>query len=101
MWQAAARPVSLPNACRAACVLLHTILEVNLVPYHDVSDEVNSIVTTADVNGPALLVDSAIVLMLHLLFLRNMKLPNASQATCNHIIRWIFLRWNPGKLLRK
>ncbi|KAF6844577.1 phosphatidylinositol 3 (ataxia telangiectasia mutated) [Colletotrichum musicola] len=96
MWQAAARSVSLPNACRAACVLLHTILEVNLVPYHDVSDEVNSIVTTADVNGPALLVDSAIVLMLHLLFLRNMKLPNASQATCNHIIRWIFLRWNPA-----
>ncbi|KAL0931007.1 phosphatidylinositol 3 (ataxia telangiectasia mutated) [Colletotrichum truncatum] len=97
-WQIAVRAVGQPNTCRAACVLLHTILESKLVPYHNISDEVNSIVTTADVNGPALLVDSSIILMLHLLFLRNVKLPNASQATCHHIIRWVFLRWNPADM---
>ncbi|GKT73500.1 phosphatidylinositol 3 [Colletotrichum tofieldiae] len=96
VWQVAARAVSLPSTCRAASVLLHTILEKDLVPYHDVSDDINSIVTTADVNGPALLVDSSIILMLHLLTLRNVKLPNASQSTSHHIIRWAFLKWSPA-----
>ncbi|KAK1987210.1 phosphatidylinositol 3 [Colletotrichum cereale] len=96
VWQIAARAISLASTCRAASVLLHTILERNLVPYHDISDDINSMVTTADVNGPALLVDSSIILMLHLLTLRNVKLPNASQSTSHHIIRWAFLKWNPA-----
>ncbi|KAK1599168.1 phosphatidylinositol 3 [Colletotrichum navitas] len=96
VWQIAARATSLASTCRAASVLLHTILERELVPYHDISDDINSMVTTADVNGPALLVDSSIILMLHLLALRNVKLPNASQSTSHHIIRWAFLKWNPA-----
>ncbi|TQN70759.1 Serine/threonine-protein kinase TEL1 [Colletotrichum shisoi] len=95
LWQIAARAISLPNTSRAASVLLHSILESDLVPYHDVSDDINSIVTTADVNGPAVLVDSSIILMLYLLTLRNVKQPNASQSTSHHIIRWVFLKWNP------
>ncbi|KAK6207521.1 phosphatidylinositol 3 (ataxia telangiectasia mutated) [Colletotrichum tabaci] len=73
LWQIAARAISLPNTSRAASVLLHSILERDLVPYHDVSDDINSIVTTADVNGPAVLVDSSIILMLYLLTLRNSR----------------------------
>ncbi|OHE90595.1 phosphatidylinositol 3 [Colletotrichum orchidophilum] len=96
VWQLASRAVGLPSASRAASVLLHTILERKLVLFHDVSDDINSIITTADVNGPALLVDSSITLMLHLQSLRNVKLPNASQSTNHHVIRWIFRRWNPA-----
>ncbi|KAK2050689.1 phosphatidylinositol 3 [Colletotrichum somersetense] len=96
VWQIAARAISLASTCRAASLLLHTILERELVPYHDISDDINSMVTTADVNGPALLVDSSIILMLHLLALRKVKLPNASQSTSHHIIRWAFLKWNPA-----
>jgi serine-protein kinase ATM len=54
-------------------------------------------VTAADVNGPSLLTDASLMLMLHLLHLRNAKVPSASQTTCHHIIRWTFLKWNPGK----
>ncbi|KAG7051814.1 Serine/threonine-protein kinase tel1 [Colletotrichum scovillei] len=96
LWQVASRAVGLPNTSRAASVLLHTVLDRNLVLYHDVSDAINSIVTTADTNGPALLVDSSITLMFHLRSLRNVKLPNASQSTNHHVIRWIFQRWNPA-----
>ncbi|KAK1457617.1 phosphatidylinositol 3 [Colletotrichum cuscutae] len=96
LWQVAARAVGLPSTSRAASVLLHTVLERNLVLYHDVSDGINSIVTTADANGPALLVDSSITLMFHLRSLRNVKLPNASQSTNHHVVRWIFQRWNPA-----
>ena len=100
VWQIATRSVSLPILSRPASVLLHAILEAEVLPYHTISDDMNNIVLTADINGPGLLADASLVLMLHLLHLRNAKLPSASQATCHHIIRWVFLKWNPGKVLR-
>ncbi|SPQ22818.1 0b0fe9a6-1bc3-4cf6-be12-8e6de58198de [Thermothielavioides terrestris] len=66
---------------------------------HELADDVNQIVTTADISGPAVLVDSSLVLMLSLLRLRNNMFPNASQATSNHIIRWVFVRWSPAELI--
>lgn len=98
VWQTVVRSVSLPGVSRSACVLLHTLLEADLVSYHVVSNDINDMVTTADINGPAILTDSSVLLMLHLLQLRNLKLPSASQATCNHVIRWAFLKWNPGEI---
>lgn len=93
----AVRAVSLPATCRAACHLLQAVLDSGVLPYHSISDEINSIVTTADVNGPAMLVDSSIKLMSLLFLVRNVKLPSANQQTSHHVIRWTFLRWTPGK----
>lgn len=96
LWQLGVRSLSLPPTSRAACVLLHSILRANLLPRHELADDVNQIVTTADISGPSVLVDSSLILMLSLLRLRNNMFPNASQATSNHIIRWVFVRWSPG-----
>ncbi|KAF7562703.1 hypothetical protein G7046_g1450 [Stylonectria norvegica] len=96
LWHIAARSISLTETSRAACILLHAILEADLLPYHAMSEDINSIVTTADVNGPGILCDSSISLMLHVLHLRNARIPGASQNTCSHIIRWVFLRWKPS-----
>lgn len=97
LWHLATRSVSLPATSRAACVLLIIMLRADILPYHSISEEVNSIVTTADVNGPAVLAETSLSLMLYLLHLRNARLPSASQTTCNHIIRWVFMKWNPSK----
>lgn len=97
IWQVAVRSVSHQGTSRAACALLHSILESELLPYHEIADSVNTVITTADISGPAVLVDASLVLMLHLLHLRNTMLPGASQATRSHIIRWLFSKWNPGK----
>lgn len=74
------------------------MLESDILPKHEIMDDVNLIVTNSDISGPAVLVDSSLVLMLHLLGVRNMTSPNASQATSSHIIRWVFSKWNPGEL---
>lgn len=73
------------------------MVEADSLPYHEISDDINSIVTTADVNGPAILCDTSLALMLHLFHVRNARLPNASQNTSNHITRWMFLKWHPSK----
>ncbi len=96
IWQLSVRTISIPSNSRAACALLHSILDSHLIPHHEIVNDINGIVTAADISGPALLVDSSLRLMLHLLHLRNAMLPNANQATSNHIIRWVFSRWRPG-----
>ena len=97
MWYIAARNLSIQTSCRAASLLLHSILSHNLLAYHDMSDDINNMITAADVSGPAILVDSSVILMTKLLQLRKTQLPNASYATCSYIVRWLFLRWDPGK----
>ncbi|KAI0408791.1 phosphatidylinositol 3 [Xylaria palmicola] len=95
-WQVAVRSVSMAGTCRAASFLLKSILTNELLTYSEIMSDVNDIVTTADVNGPAVLVDSSLILMTALLQLRNHHLPNASHATNNHVIRWMLSRWFPA-----
>ncbi|KHO00714.1 Serine/threonine-protein kinase tel-1 [Metarhizium album ARSEF 1941] len=97
LWHLAVRSVSIPTTCRAACLLLHQMIEMELLPYNATSEDIDGIVTTADVNGPGILCDTSLILMFHLFHARNAALPSASQATSNHIIRWVFLKWNPNE----
>ncbi|RYO97250.1 hypothetical protein DL764_007350 [Monosporascus ibericus] len=94
-WQFAARSVTMTGTCRASSLLLYSVLTNDLLPYRDIADDVNAMITTADVNGPAVVVDSSLLFMTKLLHLLNYQLPSASYATCNHVVRWMFLRWDP------
>ncbi|KAI0887192.1 uncharacterized protein GGS22DRAFT_186027 [Annulohypoxylon maeteangense] len=96
VWQLAVRAVSMTASCRASSVLLHYIINHDLVPYRDIADDINSMVMSSDVNGPAVAVDSSLILMTALLNLRNIQVPSASYATCNHVVRWMFFRWDPA-----
>lgn len=96
VWHIGARGVSHPATSRAACFLLAKMLEADVLPYLEISEELTTIITSADVNGPAILSDSAVDLMSTIFHIRNTKVPNASRSTCSHVIRWLFLRWNPG-----
>ncbi|KAH8169718.1 phosphatidylinositol 3- and 4-kinase domain-containing protein [Sarocladium implicatum] len=95
VWHVGARGVSHPATSRASCFLLARMLDADVLPYSDVREEVTTIITSADVNGPAVLSDSAIFLISSIFHIRNTKVPNASRNTCSQVIRWLFLRWNP------
>lgn len=97
LWHLATRSIGLPGTSRAACVSLHAMVVEDILPYHSISEDINGIVTSADVNGPGILCDSSIALMLTVLRIRNSRVPSASHSTCNHVIRWVFLRWNPSE----
>ncbi|ETS76781.1 hypothetical protein PFICI_12168 [Pestalotiopsis fici W106-1] len=96
LWYMAARNLSISATCRASSVLLSAIVSNDLLSYHEISDDINNIITAADVSGPSVVVDSSVILMTKLLQIRNYRLPSASHATCNHVIRWLFLRWDPA-----
>lgn len=96
VWQLAVRSVSITNTCRAACVLLHSILRAQLLPHHAIADDINNMVNMADICGPTALVDSSLVFMNALSSVRNELAPSAIQTTSSNIIRWVFSTWKPG-----
>lgn len=98
IWQLAVRSLSISSTSRAACVLLRAILKTQLLPLHTVADDISNIVTMADICGPAVLVDSSLVLMHYLANTRNELVPSAIQKTSSNVIRWVFSNWKPGNL---
>lgn len=69
-----------------------------LVSYRDIAEDVDAMVTATEISAPAILDDSSLSLMTHLLNLRNMEVPGGSSAVCHHVIRWVTARWDPSKL---
>jgi hypothetical protein len=67
------------------------------VSYQNIAEDVDAMVTAAEINAPAILSDSSLSLMTHILRIRNMEAPGGSSVACHHITRWILARWNPGK----
>jgi serine-protein kinase ATM len=74
------------------------MLATGLIEYQEVGEDVNAMITVADVSGPVFLCDSALFLMMHLLHVRITEVPSTSLQVCQHVIRWLFARWNPGKV---
>lgn len=97
LWHIGIRSLTFSTTCRAASLQLHALVAKQLVKYHDIGEDVSSIITAADTNGPAVLCDSSIVLITHLLHAKVTETPAASLAVSQYILRWLFARWNPGK----
>lgn len=96
LWQIGIRSLTFSATCRPAALQLHAIIARGLVRYHDIGEDVGAIVTSADISGPVVLCDSSIFLMIDLLHARVTEVPGASLTTAQHVIRWLFVRWNPG-----
>ncbi|KAJ1335593.1 serine-protein kinase ATM [Microdochium nivale] len=95
-WQLTIRVLGMAATSRASSVLLNSVLVNNVVEYREVANDISGIVSASETNGPAVVVDSTLMLMSTLLRTVNDQLPNASSNTCSRIIRWTFLRWDPA-----
>lgn len=94
IWHIGSRLVTSPHHSRAACLLLHVLLAKGLVKYQGIAEDVNAMIATPELSGPAILADSSLSLMAHLLHIRNMEMPGTSSVASQNVIRWVFTRWN-------
>ncbi|KAH7418935.1 serine/threonine-protein kinase-like protein tel1 [Cadophora sp. MPI-SDFR-AT-0126] len=94
-WQFGIRSLTFSATCRAAALELHAIIARGLVQYHEIGEDVGAMITSADISGPIMLCDSSMFLMIDILHARVTEVPAASLITAQHVIRWLFSRWNP------
>lgn len=94
-WQLCSRQVSKQATCRTACHLMRVILSRDLVPYSLISKSIDSILVSMDLNGPAMLVDSALDVCILILKKRNKIVQPLPLQPEERLIRWFIMRWRP------
>lgn len=95
VWLLAFRAAGTPSNCRAASHLLEVILSSRLLSSTVLENEIDSMFSAVDLNGPALLCDSSLSLWTHLLLLNRSEAPNEYMQASERVLQWLFGRWSP------
>lgn len=72
-------------------------LAAGLVEYVNITDIVDGMTRSVDLNGPAECDESATSLWTVLLSMRGRDSLSPAPETSGNILRWLFSRWSPGK----
>lgn len=75
------------------------LLNVGLVPYSQVKDITEGVLSSIDVNGPAVAVDATIHYWATVAILRATDNLGSAYDTIERVLRWLFKRWSPSKRL--
>jgi ataxia telangiectasia mutated family protein len=95
-WQSASRAATSLSTCRAACHLMDVLLKLHIVPFSAVSDNVQSLLLSIELSGPALLVETSSSLMTTIMRQRAHENPTHFNATSERILSWLFSKWTPS-----
>ena len=76
-------------------------LDYGLVRYNDIADVADRMISSIDLNGPVDCVDSATTLLSILLILRSRENLGLVYETSEQVLRWLFHRWNPCKVVQR
>lgn len=98
IYHLASRSATSPSTCRAACHLMELIITLKLVSHGSIAQAIDGMLSSIDLNGPAILTDSAISFCAVLSDLRRSENPGTSAATSERLLHWFFGRWTPGKV---
>jgi len=75
------------------------LLNVGLVPYSQVKDIAEGVLSSIDVNGPADAVDATIYYWTTVAILRATDNLGSAYDTIELVLSWLFKRWSPSKRL--
>ncbi|OCK80454.1 hypothetical protein K432DRAFT_425753 [Lepidopterella palustris CBS 459.81] len=96
VWQSASRVLTSASLSRVACHLMDVILRLKLVPYASISETVEGILLSIELNGPALLTESSSSLWAIIIRERTAENPTFFNQTAERILNWFFNKWTPS-----
>ena len=75
------------------------ILDTGLVDFADITELVDGMVASADMNGPAVFADSSVTLWSTFISLKGRQNHGMIHNIIERVLRWLFTKWSPGRLL--
>jgi ataxia telangiectasia mutated family protein len=75
---------------------MEVLLKLNIVPFSAVSEIVQSILSSIELNGPALLSEASSSLLTTLIQQRVVENPTHYNYTADRVLNWLLNRWTPG-----
>ncbi|KAF2646142.1 hypothetical protein P280DRAFT_439907 [Massarina eburnea CBS 473.64] len=97
VWKTASRVVTSSSSSRAACHLLDVLLKLSIVPFSAVSETVQTMLASIELNGPALLTDSTSALMTTLIREKFDENPTHYNQTAERVLNWLLSKWTPSQ----
>jgi hypothetical protein len=76
---------------------MDVILKLKLIPYESISETAESMLSSIELNGPALLADSSSSLWTTLIRLRTAENPSFFGQTSDRVLHWFFSKWSPSE----
>ncbi|KAF3908596.1 hypothetical protein ABW21_db0209793 [Orbilia brochopaga] len=98
LWHAAIRNMTSPSMCRSACHLLRIMLSEKILPFSDVRDSVDDLVSKIEAQGPASLADSAIGFWHEIVKNRRESAAISQVHLETRLLQWLLMKWRPGNL---
>lgn len=99
MAQLSLKLVSSVSSCRAACHLLDIIIQFRLVSSTALLAAIDSILSSTDLAGPAVLAESSMALWSTLLRLKTEENPSSATLVSDRALNWLFTKFTPSKYL--
>ncbi|KAF2835398.1 hypothetical protein M501DRAFT_1060914 [Patellaria atrata CBS 101060] len=96
LWNVASRNITTSISCRAACRFMDVAIRTNRVKFSSIADTVDGILSSIEINGPALLTDTTSSLWITILRMRSAERPSSFASMSERILTWLFSKWNPS-----
>jgi serine-protein kinase ATM len=96
-WQSASRAISSTPTSRAASHLMNVLLKLRIIPFSSVSDSVQRMLLSIELNGPAVLTDTSSAFLNTIIRERVQENPTHFDPTSERILSWLFSKWTPSK----
>ena len=75
---------------------MRIVLAVDLVPYTEISKEVDAMILSIDLSGPANVVDSSLAVWCLILEKRNTVAHSSILQPGERLLQWLISKWRPG-----
>lgn len=96
IWDLSSRAAASHGTSRAACGLMDSMLRFRLLGQAEVMESVGAMLTAMDINGPAMLCDSSLMLLTRILRLRLHVASKGGLDTSREICNWLRRAWSMG-----
>ena len=84
------------STSRAACHLMDVILRLNIVPFSAISETVQAMLLSIELNGPALLTETSSSFLTTIIRERIQENPTHFHSTAERILNWLLSKWTPS-----
>lgn len=76
---------------------MDVILKLEIIPFTDVSDTVQSMLLSIELTGPSFVTDTSSSLLKTIVRERMKENPTHFNQTAEKILSWIFSKWTPSR----
>jgi ataxia telangiectasia mutated family protein len=76
---------------------MNALLRLEIVPFSAVSETIQSMLTSIELNGPALLTEASANLLSTVIQQKIIESPTQYTYTAERVLNWFLSKWTPSK----